>query len=516
MSGSTTSNNQQPFNHLGASHTTRQTARGDPQQSINNISNDENQTNSNGGYRNLNHRDLTQQTSGSTRPFKAIPYTYEQQERIQQLLDKVLGPEYVSFRPGGGGQSVSYIEGWKALNLANEIFGFNGWSSELISSQVDYFDTHGNSGRFSMGLSVVVRITIRDGTYHEDFGYGYIDNAKSKAMAFEKCKKEAFTDGLKRCLRCFGNVLGNCLYDKTIISKMQKVKLPPVQLEDENFHRDPMLVKREERKRQVQRVNVPESTPSNVVNKGRSEARDQENMRYKNEDRGSHLKKNAEIVSDFDDSFVFSDDQPVDIDNGRKVAKKNEIDDDELEMIFHEDREFSQEQLNMDDSPGIRRSALDTDVYSSSDATSNIVSNLLTDNLATPHQQKIASEAPLFVSAKKADLIQKGTDVQGSKIPEFDPKFVSPNIRRTIDPTKSVPVKRSEVSTLNKSTNKPDAPSVLRQSNRLNLSSSLKLVNNSNLGKRMVGLPPSQSQPQKRLRRNLNSDNSELLVDKEN
>lgn len=170
-----------------------------------------------------------------------VPYTDEEYERILTLLDKVLGPEYVSFRPGGGGQSVSYIEGWRALNLANEIFGFNGWLLELISSQVDYFDTQHGTGRISMGLSVVVRITIRDGTYHEDFGYGYIENSKNKAMAFEKCKKEAFTDGLKRCLRCFGNVLGNCLYDRSLIPKLRKVKLPPAELEAENFHRDPLL-----------------------------------------------------------------------------------------------------------------------------------------------------------------------------------------------------------------------------------------------------------------------------------
>ena len=33
---------------------------------------------------------------------------------------------------------LSYIEGWRALNLANEIFGFNGWSSNIISLTVDF------------------------------------------------------------------------------------------------------------------------------------------------------------------------------------------------------------------------------------------------------------------------------------------------------------------------------------------------------------------------------------------
>lgn len=43
-----------------------------------------------------------------------------------------------------------------------------------------------------------------------------------------QCKKEAVTDGLKRALRSFGNLLGNCLYDKTYTSEVVKIKVPPV------------------------------------------------------------------------------------------------------------------------------------------------------------------------------------------------------------------------------------------------------------------------------------------------
>lgn len=50
----------------------------------------------------------------------------ERADRLQTLLAKKLGPEYISQRKGGGGAQISYIEGWRAINLANEIFGFNG------------------------------------------------------------------------------------------------------------------------------------------------------------------------------------------------------------------------------------------------------------------------------------------------------------------------------------------------------------------------------------------------------
>lgn len=42
-------------------------------------------------------------------------------------------------------------------------------------------------------------------------------------MAFEKAKKEAVTDGLKRALKAFGNATGNCLYDKNYLKKIQKI-----------------------------------------------------------------------------------------------------------------------------------------------------------------------------------------------------------------------------------------------------------------------------------------------------
>ena len=40
-------------------------------------------------------------------------------------------------------------------------------------------------------------------------------------------KKEAVTDATKRALRSFGNLLGNCLYDKAFLENIAKVKNPP-------------------------------------------------------------------------------------------------------------------------------------------------------------------------------------------------------------------------------------------------------------------------------------------------
>jgi len=48
-------------------------------------------------------------------------------------------------------------------------------------------------------------VQLKDGTYHEDVGYGVSEGMRSKALSIEKARKEAVTDGLKRALRykCF-------------------------------------------------------------------------------------------------------------------------------------------------------------------------------------------------------------------------------------------------------------------------------------------------------------------------
>ncbi len=55
-----------------------------------------------------------------------------------------------------------------------------------------------------------------------------MEGGKTKAQVFEKARKEGTTDGLKRALRNFGKVLGNCLYDKEYLTKVSKIKAPAV------------------------------------------------------------------------------------------------------------------------------------------------------------------------------------------------------------------------------------------------------------------------------------------------
>ncbi|KAK4199339.1 putative DNA repair and recombination protein [Triangularia verruculosa] len=166
-------------------------------------------------------------------------FTAQQIATLQSKLDKQLGPEYLSVRAGPGGAKLHYITAEKVISLANEIFGFNGWSSSIQNFQIDFVDEDPKTLKVSLGLSVIVRVTLRDGTYHEDLGYGHIENCRGKAAAFEKAKKEGTTDALKRALRHFGNVLGNCIYDKEYLKRVGSIKTAPPKLNQDNLHRHP-------------------------------------------------------------------------------------------------------------------------------------------------------------------------------------------------------------------------------------------------------------------------------------
>lgn len=111
---------------------------------------------------------------------------------LQAKLNQKLGPEFISQRPGpGGGQKLTYAEGWKMINLANEVFGFNGWSSSVVHLTTDFVDYNEESRRYTVGVTAVMKVTLRDGVFHEDVGYGLLENSKSKGAAIDKVRSNA-------------------------------------------------------------------------------------------------------------------------------------------------------------------------------------------------------------------------------------------------------------------------------------------------------------------------------------
>ncbi|KAK4453831.1 hypothetical protein QBC34DRAFT_344090 [Podospora aff. communis PSN243] len=192
-------------------------------------------------------------------------YTAQEIATLQSRLEKQLGPEYLSSRSGPSGQKVHYIAAEKCIALANEVFGFNGWSSSIQNIQVDFADENPQTMKVNLGLSVIVRVTLRDGTFHEDIGYGHIENCKSKAAAFEKAKKEGTTDALKRALRNFGNVLGNCIYDKDYLNKVTKIKVAPKKFDADKLHRHEDFAVKKEPAVEAEKPRIEAGPASNVA-----------------------------------------------------------------------------------------------------------------------------------------------------------------------------------------------------------------------------------------------------------
>ncbi|XP_062856127.1 DNA repair protein RAD52 homolog isoform X2 [Trichomycterus rosablanca] len=157
--------------------------------------------------------------------FGQYHYSAEEYQAVQNALRQRLGPEYISTRQAGGGQKVCYIEGHKVISLANEMFGYNGWSHSISQQNVDFVDLI--NGKFYVGVSAFVKVQLKDGSFHEDVGYGVSEGLKSKALSLEKARKEAVTDGLKRALKCFGNALGNCILNKEYLMAINKIPKQP-------------------------------------------------------------------------------------------------------------------------------------------------------------------------------------------------------------------------------------------------------------------------------------------------
>jgi DNA repair and recombination protein RAD52 len=172
----------------------------------------------------------TMNTKSFVPGFGTVEYTQEELSFLQRELSQKLGKDDLASRPGPSGNTVDYLETWRAIAIANETFGFNGWSSSIVEVKEDYIDQKDSDGRFNVGISVIMRITLKDGTFHEDIGYGDSENQKQKGAAIENAKKKAVSDALKRSLRNFGHKLGLTVYDKEHVKQLKKqAKQRPIQ-----------------------------------------------------------------------------------------------------------------------------------------------------------------------------------------------------------------------------------------------------------------------------------------------
>ena len=127
-------------------------------------------------------------------------------EEQKKLLNQKIDQKNVTFRPGGGGQKLAYVESWHVIQEANRIFGFDGWSSETLETFLVSDDPK------CITYIARVRITVGD-IVRECTGAGH-GRMGSSGDKYESAVKEAESDARKRAFMQFGDQFGLSLYDK--------------------------------------------------------------------------------------------------------------------------------------------------------------------------------------------------------------------------------------------------------------------------------------------------------------
>ncbi len=136
-----------------------------------------------------------------TRPQRPRSLSRAALQRLRQPLDVAL----VSERTTDDGEVLRYLEGWRVIEQANAIFGYDRWGAELVGD-IAYRALPGGNGRgrtAPCGLyTATVRVTVDGCLPHSDVGTGVVSEHSAEGHA-TACKS-AVTDGLKRALRHFG------------------------------------------------------------------------------------------------------------------------------------------------------------------------------------------------------------------------------------------------------------------------------------------------------------------------
>jgi DNA repair and recombination protein RAD52 len=142
-------------------------------------------------------------------------------EQQKAALAAPLNGQHVKRRQQAG-RSLAYIEGWKVIDEANRIFGFDGWTRETVDLRCvcEKERKIGQDRRDGWGVSYVAKVRIvvfaaDTCVTREGVGSGHgIDS--DVGTAHESAVKEAETDATKRAPMTFGNAFGLALYDKEL------------------------------------------------------------------------------------------------------------------------------------------------------------------------------------------------------------------------------------------------------------------------------------------------------------
>lgn len=130
-------------------------------------------------------------------------------------LDKALDPKRITTFQSGPQKGVRYLEGEDVIRTANRIFGYGGWGYRLVSPPVCVEEgEQGQNNTLYQVWTAHVEVTVDGCPPVSDLG---TNTRQGKgAAALEMAIKGAVTDGIKRCLKTYGDQFGLVLYDKDV------------------------------------------------------------------------------------------------------------------------------------------------------------------------------------------------------------------------------------------------------------------------------------------------------------
>lgn len=129
----------------------------------------------------------------------------------EQLL-KGINPSRIAKRQGGGGKSLSYLEAWEVKAHLIRIFGFGGWSWNVLKAELA-FEEKNEKGQWNVGYKVVGRLYIH--SLECDYSEAAVGSSSQpqRGEAHDMAIKTAESDALKRAAINLGDQFGLSLYN---------------------------------------------------------------------------------------------------------------------------------------------------------------------------------------------------------------------------------------------------------------------------------------------------------------
>lgn len=130
-----------------------------------------------------------------------------------------------------GGANLSYLEGWDVKATLIRVFGFGGWSSELLEYHTENVNREAGKNHNLLGIAMSARISL----HIHQLGAWYTEGAVSEQTGpiygdvADFALKTAETDALKRGAISLGTQFGLSLYDKGSTKDVVRVVLAPAQ-----------------------------------------------------------------------------------------------------------------------------------------------------------------------------------------------------------------------------------------------------------------------------------------------